>query len=91
LITKIRYAALFGKALLAEGGAILALQQKTRIFLTGFCIINKVYSRLLLHFLTIMLRTLQTRICTFKGKTHGSMNVPVRWHSFQSHAVVIQE
>ena len=31
LFTKIRYAALFGKALLAEGGAILALQQKTHI------------------------------------------------------------
>jgi len=29
LFTKIRYAALFGEALLAEDGAILALQQKT--------------------------------------------------------------
>ena len=37
-------------------------------FASGFCIINGIYSRLLLHFLTIMLHTLQTRICSFKGK-----------------------
>ena len=33
---KIRYAALFGKALLAEGGAILALQQKKTFLKQAF-------------------------------------------------------
>jgi len=36
LFTKIRYVALFGKALLAEGGALLALQQKTHIYKQAF-------------------------------------------------------
>ena len=38
-----------------------------------------------------MLHTLQTRICTLKGKTRVSMNVSIIWHPFQKHAVVIQE
>ena len=55
------------------------------------CIFNGTHSRHLLHFLSIMLHTLQARICNFKGKTHVSMNVSVRWHSFQDHAILIQE
>ena len=79
------------KGHIAKGGTTLALKQKHTFFLAGFCIINGIYSRLLLHFLTVMLHTLQTRICSFKGETHVSMNVPVRWHSFQNHAVVFQK
>ena len=37
-----------------------------------------------------MLHTLQTKIYTFKSKTHVSMDVSVKWHSFQNHVIVMQ-
>ena len=91
LFTKIRYVALFEKVLFAEGGAIRASQQKTHIF-------KQVFASSMESTVSSCYTSLQ-QCCTLckqesalsKVKTHVSMNVSVRWHSFQNHAVVIQE
>ena len=72
---------------MAKNGAAFGLQHVS----TGFYLINGIESGVLLHLLITMVHTLQTRICIFKGKTHVSMNVSARWHSCQTHVVLIQK
>lgn len=47
-----------------------------------FCILNGIYSRFVLCYRTGMLHTLQTRIRTFKCKTHALMKAQFHWQRF---------
>ena len=91
---------------IAKVRAALASKQPNAYFAKRLRIINGIYSRLLLHFLTGMLHTLQTRIRTLKRKymcftecatvltkvLEGLRGpLAVRLRSFQNHAVLISK